>query len=138
MKNIIDHSIDKPEELKLGYIIIQIDLNRYDKIQELTSKIVSIMDDKEAIIKGMSPYISAVFANILGRDINIETNLKEAVDLIVKRFKKDIRVVYGLTKGIFPLIEGNQVFDYAPLIHNMEKRREKLFSLEYGEAVEIN
>ncbi len=138
MKNIVDQSIDQPTELKLGYMMIQIDQNRYDKIQELTSKIVSILEDKEAIIKGMSPYILSVFGNIIGREIDIENNLKEAIDLIIKRLKKDIRVVYGLTKGIFPLIAGNQVFDYAPLIYDMEKRKEKLFSLEYGETVEIN
>lgn len=142
-KPAIDRIMQEPSEMEnaketvVTFALVQV-RESVTGILQTISKAVDILLDADCLVEStFSTFIFATFRSVATSEVNNLENCQRVSDTLVKELGCDIRVVYGVTIGIFGSIGTRRLMKYGSLLPGMGKYMEHLMKVEYGKSERI-
>lgn len=132
---------DVKDQLKKGnidYLIMQI---RGDTIED----ILRLLSKSTEIIVNMNGMVSCIFSSLLFATFGFPFDeyrdasgtCEQVVNDLVSQLKKDIRVVYGSSNGLYGNLGSPRSMHFGPLLPRIEEKLKILFTLGFAESRHI-
>ena len=124
------------QNLEIVFLLIQFRDERFDDIVDAMDQLFSEVLKHGGFWERMFSTIALVTLGCRPEDNheNPINEMHELVKSIVERFKDDVRIVYGRTKGYYGTASGIHLHEYGAVIPQIEEKLKILFDTEFGTA----